>query len=433
MLMKRVLILTYFFPPGNFAGSYRIQSWAKYLIEFGYYPVVVTRKWEETMNDYSDMSKQTSEGIEHHKFENFEVYYLPYKPNRRDRLLAKHGKEKYLFYRKVLTFIEIFFQNITNSVIPFRNLYSFSKHLLKNNPDIKLVITSGKPFILFKFCYFLKKKYNVKWVADYRDDWNSTQWKIFYNKLQLIFLKIETFFEKKWVSSADHITSVSDYYVNIISAFVNKNGSSIMNGYDESDYPNNAETYFNDFTIVYNGTLYNSQPIEIFLEGLKKVIDRNNNVIKIKILFPGLSVDSQMTDEVRANLKGYEDNYEITGRIKKEEVISIQLKSHVLLMIGHTGIKGTTSSKIFEYLACKKNILLCPSDNDIIERIITETGSGIICNSSVEIEEKLQSLINEYLKTGKIKYNSIRNEIEKYSRRNQTKKLAEVFDKIEKL
>jgi peptidoglycan/xylan/chitin deacetylase (PgdA/CDA1 family) len=276
----------------------------------------------------------------------------------------------------------------------------------------------------------LNKSYKVKWVADYRDDWNSSQWKKFYNWFQLFFEKAETFFERKWIKSSEIVTSVSDYYVDIISTFVNKKGASIMNGYDEADYTNQHHDYYPEFTIVYNGTLYNSQPIEIFLEGLKKTIDLYKKSVSIRILFPGLSVDSRRADEIKDSLRGYENNYVITGRVKKEKVIEIQQKSHILLMVGHTGIKGTTSSKIFEYLACRKTIILCPTDEDILENIINETKSGFICNTSSDIEAILKRKIDEFIKTGTIDYKSDTSEIEKYSRKNQTKKLAEVFDTI---
>ena len=70
--MKRVLIISYFFPPGNFAGSYRIKAWADQLQKFGYYPIVVTRHWAENETDYTAISSESA--ILKEEYSNFTVF-----------------------------------------------------------------------------------------------------------------------------------------------------------------------------------------------------------------------------------------------------------------------------------------------------------------------------------------------------------------------
>jgi len=65
--LKKSLILSYFFPPGNFTVSYRIALWAKYLKEYDIYPIVVTRNWENNIVNQSDASKPTPWNIIHKK------------------------------------------------------------------------------------------------------------------------------------------------------------------------------------------------------------------------------------------------------------------------------------------------------------------------------------------------------------------------------
>ncbi len=429
--MKKVLIISYFFPPGNFAGSYRILSWAKYLNKFGYYPIIITRKWEHKINDFKDMSKPSSEGVEHCFFDNYEVFYLPYKGNLRDRLYSKYGDTKYKALRKLLTFGELLFQNFFNGVIPFRNIYTFSYNYLKKNRDINIVIASGKPYILFRFCYLLSKRLNINWVADYRDEWCSSQWNKDLKGIKKLIHKLETRSEKKWVGSANFITSVSDFWMQSISSQTNKKGYVVMNGYDEDDYKySTPDIYFDEFTIIYNGTLYYTQPVEVFLDGFKIIADEFRDRIKVRICFHGLSIDPNRTNQVIDYLKGYEDHYLITGRLPKNDVIDIQFKSHLLLMVSHTDIKGTHSSKIFEYLACKKPVMICPSDNDVLEEIIQKTKAGFICNNKEDVVVLLRHLVSEFLSTKKILFNSNISEIEAFTRKNQTKILSDIFNKI---
>ena len=103
--MKKILILSYFFPPSTITGSYRVNSWAKHLSKFGFYPIIVTRTWNENINNYYDLSSSFSNEIIHEKHENYEVYYMPYKPNLRDKIINKYGENKFQILRKFLTFI----------------------------------------------------------------------------------------------------------------------------------------------------------------------------------------------------------------------------------------------------------------------------------------------------------------------------------------
>lgn len=429
--MKKILILSYYFPPANFAGSYRIASWAKFLHEFGFYPVVITRKWDDNSNNYENSAHSTTKGVEHKKFKNYEVYYLPYKSNLRDRIYLRNSDQKFVLLRKFLSFWEVFLQNYFICIVSFKNLYFFSKAYLKKNPDISIIITSVSPYILLRFCYKLQKKIKIKWIADYRDEWTTGPWTNPDSTLKKLIFNIEQRKEINWVKTASCIISVSDHCTKRIKDFTGVKGYTVLNGFEIEDYDlKKSINYFEEFTIVYNGTLYFTQPVEIFLEGYKKVIDHFNNKIKIKIRFHGLSIDAESAERVKQILKGYETNYSITDRIPHKDLINIQRRSNLLLIIGTPQTKGIYSSKIYEYLACNKPILLCPSDKDVIEELIKITNTGSICNTEQEVVEFLRKAINDFINQKEISYNPDYNEINKYTRYNQAKKLAEIINKI---
>ena len=195
--MRKILILTYFFPPGNFAGSYRLFSWAKYLHKFGYYPIVVTRHWNKDQTDYAGISIEKEITIEKH--DTYEVHNIPYKGNLRDRLKAKYGN-KLTFLTKFLSLFELIFQNFITSIIPSRTLYYYAQELITKDPEIKYLFASGKPYILFRFGHFLKKEFPyLRWIADYRDDWTTSEFSVFIrtSPLDKILNKLEAISEKK--------------------------------------------------------------------------------------------------------------------------------------------------------------------------------------------------------------------------------------------
>lgn len=429
--MKKVLILAYFFPPCNLAGAQRAYGWAKYLKSFGYFPIIITRNWDIPLEHPEDAYISTGENIKHKIHEDYEVYFLPYKSNLRDRIFVKHKYAKWNLARKFLTFSEILLQNFTIKQVPFRNIYYFSKNLIKKDKDIKLVITTGNPFILFRFGYLLKKHFKLLWIADYRDDWNTNTLKRKKTILDKIISYFETKSEKHWISHSDTFLSVSKEYVEKIEKFTNKKGHIARNGFVDDEYKYKTEP-FDHFAIIYNGTLYNTQKIEIFTEVYKKIIDKYADRTKIHLYFIGLAYEKDQVLRINNLLNGYEAYFEITSRIPKEEVIQIQLKSSLLLMVSHGDAKGIPSSKLYQYMRCYKSIFLCPTDNDIMEKTLVNSGLGVITSDAEEAFIKLEKLILEYIENGEIKMNINYSYISQFSRKEQTKILAQILDKFTK-
>lgn len=431
MIKRKVLILSYFFPPSGFTSSFRIHSWVKHLHENGYYPVIVTRKWELRYNDFRDMSISSSPGILHEKTEQYELYQLPYRGNFRDKIFVRYGDTRYRYFRKILSAFEVLLTNISPLFAPYRSLYVFSRGLLKKDKEIEVILTSGQPYALFGFCNKLSKTFGIPWVADYRDDWNTSQWLPKAGLGLRLLQLIETPTEKRWLSSASHFTTVSEDYVRRISALTGKAGTCIMNGLEEEEYSDLAGAkMFNNFTILFNGTLYDTQPIELFIQAYKSFIDSLPERIIVHLLFLGLGLEEQQSRRVQKLLQGYELYYKISNRYDKKIALRTMSRAHVFLMLSHSGITGVTSSKIFDYLALKKPIILCPSDYDVLESLVTGTRSGIVCNSSDEILRVLQQYYQEFQHAGKVSLSQDENKILEYSRRKQTQKLAAVLDKI---
>jgi len=433
--MKKVLIISYFFPPCNLTASQRVMGWANYLSGFGYYPIIVTRNWDIAINSPEDASLSTGIDIKHEKNDRFEVYYLPFVANRRDNIYANNKHNRYLQkLSKVITFTELIFENYFNSAIPSINLYEFSRRLISENKSIVGLIISAKPFIHFKFGYCLNKEFNIKWIADYRDDWNTSELEANKSFLLRTISIIQARKEKKWVSTSQFITSISGVYADRVGRFVRKEGVVILNGYDGIDGAKIGKEIESDsFQITYNGSLYSTQPIEIILEKFKNICDNPDVKIRVQFNFPGLGFDKGQEKRVKNCLIGYENFIRITDRIPHQDILEIQRNSDVLLMVSHKGFKGVSSSKLYEYVGLKKSILLYPNDNDIVAETITDTGLGIICDSEIEFHDNLLQLIFNK-QDGKIEVNSVENDkVEFYSRKNQAKELAKLLDRMTKI
>jgi hypothetical protein len=426
--LKKLLLISYFYPPCNLTASQRVAGWAKYLHESGYYPIVVTRHWDKPIQQPEDVLRSSGKSLYIEKHPTHEVHYLPYQAGLRDRVFTRLAGTKFQWISKFFTAIELVMENFLLRVIPHRNLYTHADKLLSEDKSIQQVLISGNPFNQFAIGYHLKRKHAIEWVADYRDDWNTSELEIKPYGSSRFIAKLQARSEKKWVGSAACITSVSPYYVDKISRFVNRPGHVVLNGYD-FQLPNpSPEPEVGVFRITYNGSLYGSQRIDLFLEACAHVISKYANSLKIEIHFPGLAFDPGQAKRVENLTHAFRSHVFITPRLPKEDVIHLQLRSDLLLMVAHTDIKGVPSSKLFEYIGLNRTILVCPSDHDVIAAFIGETNSGYLADTLEECKTVLEHLIR--VKQGLEPLSIQRNELAgaKYSRKEQAKVLAALLD-----
>jgi glycosyltransferase involved in cell wall biosynthesis len=422
--MKKVLILSYYFPPCNLTAAQRIGSWEKYLPEFGFYPIVVTRNWtgkelleEQRLMDSGDMQRVV-------KNENSEIHFLPYKSTIRDFFFI--NKSKFPLFRYVSKFFTLM-QTLLNfffiRTYRFKNLYYYADQLLSADKSITLLMTSVDPFEQFFMAYLLKKRHpNVKWIADYRDDWTTSEIDRF------PFRKFQAYLEKKWVGTSSAILSISPYYTQKISALVGVKGFTVLNGFDNINSLSSTNTDPNNFILTYNGTLYASQPIEIFLEGFKLFVSKNPN-INVHLYFPGLLFNKIQANRVINALHGFELNYTVTERVSRQEVLSLQERSDLLVMVAHKNIKGIPSSKIFEYIGLRKHFIVCPGDGDILDEIAYSCKLGNVLETKENVSLFLQEKLQEKTEGGKAK---VLNEdsVIQFSAKKQVAFLSNILNQI---
>lgn len=428
MPLQKIIIVSYFFPPANFAGSYRVGSWARHLHKFGYYPIIVTRCWNNNQTTTTEAVLDNT--MQHERHDTYEVYRIPYHPNLRDRIHARYGDSRFTIVRKALTLAELLLQNFSNAVIPYHNLYDFALQLVSRERDITCAILSGRPFQLFKFGDMLNRETGIKWIADYRDEWNTHQWLLDESISRRAIRALESQSEKKWLRSASIFTTCSDNWVEQISAFTGRPGRVVLNGYEDNLITEARTGPSSDaLTIVHNGTIYSSQPTEIFLEGYKKFIDATPGV-KVRLLFPGVDNDPAEGNRIRRAMIGYEDYYEVTPRIPKDDLIRMMSSAHLYLLIGTQGVKGHHSSKIFEYLAMGRPVILCPGDNDVMHELMQDTNAGFITKNAEEATVLLIDLYQKFVTGKTIPYAPHTDRIAFYSREKQAEVLAKVLDEV---
>ena len=136
--MKKIIIISYFFPPSHFVGGERILFWAKNLHINNIYPIIITRCWNDNQKDIIGRVKNNVSREE--KFKDYEIHYLPHRHQLRDYF------SEYPFVRKALTLIYQILFHIYPRSLNYIKFHKKAETLITESPEKKTVIISGKPF-----------------------------------------------------------------------------------------------------------------------------------------------------------------------------------------------------------------------------------------------------------------------------------------------
>lgn len=437
--MKKVLILAYDFPPYVSVGGLRPYNWLKYLPEYGVQPIVVTRNWYIEYGSGLDyITASSSDEVVVNREEKGLVIRTPYHPNLSNRLLLKYGANRFRLVRKALT--------AWNEITQFiwvtgtkKELYYAAEEYLEDN-KVDAIIATGDPFVLFDFARKLGKKYNTPWIADYRDPWSGVEGA----QKEALLGNLYKFLENKIVQSAAYITTTNDVFGSMIMEAVPsaQKIQYISNGYDPdalflaSDVVQSSDC----LTISLAGSLYPWHPWREFLMVVNRYCKENEATIKVK--FYGLRNEDEVLSFVQENELCY--TIELCPRIANSELLPELAKDNALLLFNDYYHAAT---KIYDYLAIKRSILFCFTDDEDsrqlkqdhyhvksdspVERqkeIILETNAGILVKDQAHLYDVLTTLLQEFQQNGAIACNSVG--VEKYSRKIQVKKLAELVKNL---
>ncbi|WP_185206398.1 glycosyl transferase family 1 [Chryseobacterium sp. C3] len=427
---KKILIITYYWPPAGGPGVQRWLKFAKYLPEFGWKPVIYTPENPSYPLLDESLMKDVPKDLEIVKTKIWEPYQLAEKLNKSNKKF-KAGQFDVGKNQSWKSKLSIWVRG--NFFIPDARVFwvkpsvKFLKQYLKEN-QIEVVVTSGPPHSLHLIGLNLKKKLpNLKWIADFRDPWTEIS---YYKHLKLTKSSDQKHrqLESEVFRNAD-ITLATSY---TDAENFRKNGANaicITNGFDESD--SNSQTLkFSDtqtkFTLSYIGVLEQLRNPENLWKALNDLVTENAEFAeKFTLKFAGRIDDKILNSIEHSNLKNHILNL---GYLSHDKAIEEMQTSEILLITNfpNNSSKGIIPGKIFEYLATGKQIIsFGPKDADV-SKILNETQAGkhFSYDDSLKIKEFILEKF-ELWKDGNLSENT--QNIEQFSRKNLTKKLAEIL------
>ena len=425
--MKRVLIITYYWPPAGGPGVQRWLKFVKYLPEFNIKPIVYCPKNPAYPTfDYSlyrDLSDELTV-LKHPINEPMKVlnkFFRDKINNYSKGIIPKVNKQSLL--DRLLIFIRGNFFVPDSRIFWVRPSVKYLSNYISNN-QIDTIITTGPPHSIHLIGMELKSKFKLKWFSDFRDPWTA----IGYHdnlKLNSIIKKKHFKLEKVVLSKSDHIIVTSNRTKTLFSDYTASPITVITNGFDTEI--ENKVTLDENFTLTHVGFLSNDRNPQILWNVLSDLVNELKGFKeKFKLVLVG-DTSPEILDSI--NLAGLNPYLKLIGTVSHLEAIKYQNQSQLLLLLEANTIAASyiIPGKLFEYLSANRPIVAIGPEFSDIKPIISQTSTGEYFNY-LEYEKLkshilfLFSLYNE--KSLKLTANNIKN----YSRYNCTKQLSEILN-----
>ena len=428
--MKKVLIITYYWPPSGGAGVQRWLKFVKYLPGYDVEPIVLTVDPEYASYPQIDsgLADNVPAGTRIFRTRSFEILNIISGFLGKDKVPYggfSNVPRKNLFHT-LLRFIRgnFFIPDARTGWIRFA--VKKAREIIKLH-EIDTIITTGPPHSTHIVGLRLKNKLNVKWIADFRDPWTD----IYYYSDMLhspVAKMIDRAKERNVLALADKVIAVNKSVGKLLATKIDDAKKDkftvITNGYDEDDFDIEPRPS-GEFVITYSGSLSENYSPEVFFKSLSEIVKKH----------PGISFRFRLAGYISSGVEQVLKNYglhrifEYHGYVDHAKLPRLLKSSTILLYIfPETGGKYTGSSgKLYEYLAACRPVIAIDSPHSDAAAIIEECQAGktFLRDNHEGIRDYIEHLIGEYKKAGEVRSgNGLHTN---YSRRKLTGKLSRLI------
>ena len=436
--MKRVLVITYYWPPTGGSGVQRWVKFAKYLPSEGWQPVIYTPENPEQLAVDHSLEADIPEGTEIIKTRITEPYELYKKFLRR----SGHSKEAVevnpvnaqnkSFAQKAAMWVRGNLFRPDPRCLWIRPSVKFLKKYLEEHP-VDLIVSTGPPQSMHMIGRLLSKETGLPWIADFRDPWT----KIFYFKHLSMTKATERWhqkMERKVLDEASAVVAVSPLVQQEFQSMTRTHVELITNGYDECDFPDMKDTGATggpdkDFVITHTGLFAADGNPTLLWDVLSEMCAEDSAFKKaLKIRLIG-KTDTQILEAITES--GLKDNLTDLGYQPHGTAVEEQRSASILILPlrKEPEYKAVLPGKLFEYLASGRPVLGIGQPDGAMSMILNKTNTGVV----VDWEDKIsmKKYIDDCWKAhldGNLTIND--GEISAFTRRNLTRQMAELFDKV---
>jgi len=436
-MSRRILVLTYYFPPSGGPGVQRILKFVKYLPSSGWTPIVLTV--EDGAYPARDPSLETdvpseAEVVRTSSWDPYHLYARLTGRSDDDAVVqgSLEGRER-TWKERLARWVRanIVLPDARVGWVPFA---VWRGHHLLRRHDVDAILTTGPPHSTHLAGAALQWMSGIPWVADFRDPWTDIN---YYQELPHTewARRVDSALERMVLRRTEALTTVSPGWKSLLQAKINGEGAPkpfrvIHNGYDEEDLqPRRADVDEEHFTITHVGSLYASRNPTGLWRAVRRLRE-NGRVPKLRIRLVGM-VDPPVREALRAH--DLEERTDFVSYVPHDEAVRHMQRAGLLLLSieAFPAASGMLTGKLYEYLASGRPVLgLGPPRGDAA-RLLRRTGGGrLFARDNVD---GLASCVQAHYKaweSGAPRRGAPTDAVRPYRRKAQTKELAQLLDGV---
>lgn len=436
--MKRVLIISYYWPPTGGSGVQRWVKFARYLPEEGWQPVIYTpENPEQLVVDHTLESEIPAEAeiIKTHITEPYGLYkkFLRKSGHSREAVEVNPvNARKKSFLQKAAMWVRGNLFRPDPRCLWIKPSVRFLRKYLMEHP-VDLIVSTGPPQSMHIIGWKLAAATGKPWIADFRDPWT----KIFYFKHLSMTKATERWhkrMEKRILDDADAVVAVSPLVQQEFQAITQTPVELITNGYDECDFPDGRNRDAEggpgkDFVIAHTGLFAADGNPERLWEVLAEKCSKDDEFRKrLKIKLIG-KTDEQVITSIKD--AGLEDSLIDMGYQTHAEAVRQQRQASLLILPlrKEPEYKAVLPGKLFEYLASWRPVLGIGQTDGAMSMILNQTKTGVVLGweDNKSMARFIDLCWNNHM-SGRLTVEDA--DISQFTRRNLTRRMAALFGQL---
>lgn len=422
--MKRVLFITYYWPPSGKASLHWPVAISGHLPKYGWEPIILTVEKESfTQKDYSLLSQidPNLKVIKTPVFEVFNLYKRFIGKNKNESLsVSEVMKVKGAGIKQRISMwirMNLFVPDARITWYPTAVKYG-KKSLIEylDNSALDAIISIGTPHSSHLIGRKLADYFKTRHIPFFSDPWTTIS---YYEKFKRnkYATKADKYFEEKILRDSwktIFVTQSTAQEYEYLYPFLKNKTNVLYWGYNESDFKKFdaiAQVKKDEKVILHSGNLFDYQNPKYFWKMIKTQIENGN---KLRIKFTG-TIGSSINKSIKD--AGLENHTEILGALPYDEFL-VQLKNADYFLACSYN-KKHIPGKIFEYLRMGKPIIAFCDENEELGNILTSANAGMLFKYSDSGEQFFNQLS---------KFTTDKNFIEKFDREKITLQLTEILN-----
>ena len=382
--MKRILVVTYYWPPTGGSGVQRWVKFSKYLPAQGWQPVIYTPENPEQLARDESLLGDIPSGTEVLKTPIREPYDIYRRIFGRKKGGAAGGEVNPLNSRKKGAAAKLAVWVRGNFFVPDPRIFwvkpsvRFLKKYLLEHP-VDAIVTTGPPQSMHLVGLGLKKALGTgcpRWIVDFRDPWTE----MFYFKhmgLGPLARRRHEKLEQEVLDACNDIISVTPLVQKDFQSRTSTPVHLITNGFDPDDFSSEDVPWVEgEFRVTHTGLFAaDGNPLELWGALSDKCAAEPSFRQALRIRLAG-KVDADIVEAI--NAAGLGENLCNLGYLPHDKTSLEQRQADILMLPlrQEPEYRKVLPGKIFEYLAARRPVLGVGQEDGAAATVLADCGAG---------------------------------------------------------